>query len=744
MDERFMWLLAVMAFALTALPAAAAPAGPNGVPAGPNGVPAGPNDAPAGPNAAPPGDRGIVNTSRSPYVRLRSIGMDDARWTAGFWADRFRLCRTAMIPSIRQALLDPRNSEQLANFRVAAGLEEGAHRGTDWSDGDCYKWLEAAALVYAVTHDPELDRLMDEWIEVIGRAQSPGGYISTNIGRDEKARLQMPHRHELYNMGHLLTAACIHRRAAGKDSFLAVALKAADFLDRQFRPRPPALVHFPWNPSAYMGLVELYRTTHERRYLELAGILIDNRGSSPGGGDHRNGGTDQTQDRVPLRRETEALGHAVCATYLWCGAADVYAETGERALMDALERMWLNVSGRKMYVTGAVGAGAGTSPRGDPLHEAFLADYQLPGRAAYAETCANIGNAMWNWRMLGLTGDARYADVMERVLYNSMLSAVSADGTRFSYCNPLAWAGEDAGPTRHHTAARWSVHSCYCCPPQVARTIAGLHAWAYGVSDDAVWVHLYGGSRLSTRLPGGAPVALAQETDYPWAGGVRITVEQAPARPLALMLRIPGWAGKAAIKVNGKDAAVAAAPGSYAALRRTWTEGDVIELDLPLEVRLLEAHPAVKELRDHAAVMRGPVVYCLEVPADQGGARIWQDGLYLAEDAPLRPQFERDFLGGMVVLKGRALSESGRGALMRTTGGPPAPAAAQVPSGAPWPEGTLYRPLVPRAAGPRPSADERPAADRPAGGTIDITLIPYFAWANRGVSFMEVWIPLAR
>ncbi len=316
---------------------------------------------------------GVVDTSKSEHARLRSVDLDDVRWTAGFWAKKHALCRTAIVPAVHQALLDPKNSEQLVNFRVAAGLEQGPFRGTNWSDGDCYKWLEAVSLVYEVSKDPALDRLLDEWIEVIGKAQREDGFVSTNAQlRDDVQPLDSPYTHQLYNMGHLLTAACVHHRATGKGNFLGIARKTGDFLHGQFSPRPPRLVHFPWNPSAYMGLVELYRTTGDRRYLEVARIMINNRGSSPGGGDHRNGGTDQTQDRVPLREETQAVGHAVCAMYLYCGTADLYAETAEAALLAALERIWRNVTTQQMYVTGAVGAGGGRSSRGDPVHEALL------------------------------------------------------------------------------------------------------------------------------------------------------------------------------------------------------------------------------------------------------------------------------------------------------------------------------------------------------------------------------------
>jgi DUF1680 family protein len=581
----------------------------------------------------------------SPFAKLRGVEVQDVQWTEGFWAEKFDLCRRATLPSVEAALLDERNAALLANLKIAAGLEKGSYRGTDWSDGDCYKWIEAMAHMYAVTRDPELDRKMDYWIGVIAKAQAPDGYISTNIQLDpKKKRWEKVQHHALYNMGHLITAACAHQRATGKDTFLNIARKVADYLYTVFAPRPPELAWMDFNPSQIMALVDLYRVTGNRKYLELADIFITMRGSRPAtpeqGRDKRHqGGTDQTQDRVPLRKETQAVGHAVTGTYLWCGAADLYMETGERALLAALERIWQSTR-RRTYITGgACALHAGQSTRGDEVHEAFGADYELPNRTAYNETCANIGYAMWNWRMLQITGDAKYADLMETVLYNSGLSPLSADGRHFFYANPLAWDGRDGWPTKHYTGTRWFVHSCYCCPPQVARTIAGLGRWLYSVSPDTVWVHLYAGNKLRTKLPDGSTVALTQQTDYPWDGHVKITITEAPPHPWALKLRIPAWAERAALKVNGKPAA--AKPGSYATVRRNWSVGDVVELDLPLAVRVVRPHPKMEDCRGRVAVVRGPVVYCHERP--QG-----QPCVTLPPNVRLTPRREN----GVVVLTG--------------------------------------------------------------------------------------------
>ena len=647
---------------------------------------------------------------RSPHATLQRLPMNAARWTEGFWADRFKLCHDVILPKMKEALEHPENRACLSNFRVAAGLEEGEHRGTNWSDGDCYKWIEAMAHVYAITRDAELDREMDYWINLIAKSQGDDGYICTQVQLDpEKERWGQRTYHELYNMGHLMTAACVHQRAAGKGTFVAVATKLADYLYGLFLPRPKELAHFGWNPSNIMGLADLYRLTGAERYLELADVFVAMRGSEPWPRGHFGRvwhddphPGDQNQDRVPLREETQAEGHAVTATYLWCGAADVFAETGEQALMDSMERIWRNVVERKMYLTGAVGAyHHGVSARGDMVHEAFGRDYELPNGTAYNETCANIGNAMWNMRLLHITGDAKYADVMEQVLYNSALSPMDVDGTRFCYTNPLARRGEGAPMLSQDSPERWSEFGCYCCPPQVARTLAKVHEWAYSTSDDGLWLHLYSGSKLDVDLPGTGRLKLTQETDYPWDGEVKITIDEASGAAFALMLRIPGWADEAEITVNGQDASFAAQPGTYASLDREWQAGDEVVLTLPMRARLIQAHPEVEEAHNHVAAMYGPVVYCLESVDLPDGVPIYD--VHIPRDIELTARCDPDVLGGVAVLEGEA---------------------KRIPS-ANW-EGKLYQ--------------ELPVA--PAG-TLPIRLIPYYAWLNRGRHAMRVWLPLA-
>ena len=639
--------------------------------------------------------RGITDTSSSGFVKLKSLDIDDVRWTTGFWAEKSALCHEVMVPNLWQILKDPNVSHAYANFLIAAGREKGKFEGRWWHDGDFYKSLEAAAYAYAVTEDRELDQLMDEVIEVIGEAQRKDGYISTPIIIQGLKRFQKIGHHELYNMGHLMTAACIHYRATGKSSLLDIAKKTGDYLYKTFKPRDPKLAHFGFNPSNIMGAVELYRTTGDTKYLELAQTFVAMRGSVPGG-------TDQNQARTALRKETEAVGHAVTANYLYAGAADVYAETGDRALLRALETIWRNVALQKICVTGATGAlHWGASSARDDVHEAYGREYQLPNATGYNETCANIANAMWNWRMLAITGEARFADIMELVLYNSALSGISVHGKDFFYTNVLRRT-KDAPFLSWDLPTRQPYLSCFCCPPNIIRTIAKVHGWAYSISDEAVWVNLYGGNELNCELVDGTELKLTQETGYPWDGRIKITVNVPEKKQFALMLRVPGWAKEATLQVNGQAVADDLQLGRYFKLNRTWSAGDVIELDLPMPVRLIEANPSVEEARNQVAVKRGPIVYCLESVDLPNGVRVSE--VVIPHDIELKPQFRKNLLGGVTVLEGEAevLEDGG------------------------W-SNRLYRELVPGEL-----------------RKVTIRLIPYYAWSNRGVSEMTVWMPLGR
>ena len=383
----------------------------------------------------------------APFAKVQPLELNAVHWTSGFWAERFDSFRTDMLPSMRRLMEDNHYSQYFRNFEIAAGLAEGDYRGASFNDGDFYKLLEAECATYAVTRDAALDEHLDRVIAVIAKAQRADGYLHTPvlIGERKGDPKAVPFRDrnnfEVYNMGHLMTTACVHHRATGKTSLLAVATKAADFLAKSFANPTPEQARNSICPSHYMGMIDLYRETGEPRYLEAAKGFFAMRDLVAKSDD----GGDDNQDRIPFLKQDEAVGHAVRANYLFAGAADLFAETGDPATWQMLERVWKNVVQEKLYLTGACGAlYDGASPDGSKdqkhitrIHQAYGRNYQLPNTTAHTETCANIGNVLWNWRMFLASGEARFMDVLELALYNSVLSGVSLDGTNFFYTNPL-------------------------------------------------------------------------------------------------------------------------------------------------------------------------------------------------------------------------------------------------------------------------------------------------------------------
>lgn len=654
-------------------------------------------------------NKALVNTSKSPYAKLSSLDMGNVTWTKGFWADRFQVCRDTMIPNLWKVYTDPNISHAFKNFEIAAGLDTGLHAGPPFHDGDFYKLFEAVASMYAVTHDPKLDVLMDKTIAVFAKAQRADGYIHTPTiiaERNDPAKAKAfadRLNFETYNLGHLMTAGCIHYRATGKKTLLNIAIKATDYLYKFYKTASPELARNAICPSHYMGVVEMYRTTRDPKYLELSKNLINIRGLMKDG-------TDDNQDRIPFRQQTAAMGHAVRANYLFAGAADVYAETGDTTLMHTLNLMWNDVVNRKMYVTGGTGAlYDGVSPDGtsynptevQKIHQAYGRDYQLPNFTAHNETCANIGNVLWNWRMLQTTGNAKYADVMELALYNSVLSGISLNGKNFLYTNPMSYS--DDLPF----SQRWSkdrvpyIKLSNCCPPNVVRTIAEVADYAYSVSDKGLYFNLYGGNALNTVLKDGSKLKLEQKTEYPWDGRVSITMEQVPAKAYSIFLRIPGWCTGASLSVNGQPVNTTLTTGEYAEVNRNWKPGDRIELNLPMPVKLMESNPLVEETRNQVAVKRGPVVYCLEsvdMPKDQ---KVFNVAIPVKND--LKPELITIEHSPVMSLTGKAdLKNEGS-----------------------W-TNQLYREVGTKSS------------------KVNIRMIPYYAWGNRGHVDMETWIPLDR
>lgn len=648
-------------------------------------------------------ENGIINNSKSPYVKFKSVNMGDCQWTSGFWADKFKLCEETMVPYMGE-VLKGKVGHALDNFKVAAGMEEGKHEGMFWHDGDFYKWMEAATYVYAVNKDEKILAELDKLIAIIGKAQNWDGYLSTQIQlNDQVDPLTNRKYHEMYNAGHLMTAACIHHRITGKDNFLNIAIKNADYLYHEFSSNPKRLRRFGFNQTQIMGLVELYRTVGDKRYLDLAELFIDNRGKSPveiDGTVRDNFIGDMVQERTPLREETEAVGHAVLALYYYAGATDVYAETGEQALIEALDRLWNSVTEKKMYITGACGqTHHGMSSHQDAIHEGFIDDYMMPNLTAYNETCANICNAMFSYRMLGIHGEAKYADIMELVMFNSALSGISVDGKNYFYANPLRMINGARDYKSTESAVREPYLDCFCCPPNLVRTIAKLSGWAYSLTENGLAVNMYGGNHLKTQLLNGEEIELNQESQYPWDGAVKITVEKCQKKPFAIALRIPGWAEGSTITINGEKYSTPIVADTYVQLERKWKKGDVIDFVMPMEVKREEGHPRIEEVRNQVAIQRGPVIYCAETPDLPQGTSILD--VYLPYSSQLTPEYKQNLLGGLTVVKGdvriRLDNKSTR----------------------------MYHSLV-----------------KPQWKTATIQFVPYYSWCNRGKSEMTVWFPV--
>lgn len=648
---------------------------------------------------------GIINNAASPFVKLKSINLGDCQWTTGFWADKFKLCETTMVPYMEQVMCGD-VGHGLNNFKIAAGMKKGEHKGFAWHDGDFYKFIEAGVYVYAQNKDKALLKRLDSYIEIIGKAQEEDGYIHTKIQIGPKIdRYENRKYHEMYNCGHLFTSACIHYRVTGQKNFLDIAIKQADLLYNVFMPDSKFYGRFGFNQTQIMGLVELYRTTNNKKYLKLAEKFINNRGKYKVEETTATVGYpigDMVQERTPLRKSTEAVGHAVLALYYYAGAADIAAETGEKALIDALDRLWSNVTDKKMYVTGAVGqTHYGASTNRDKIEEGFIDEYMMPNMTAYNETCANICNSMFSYRMLGLHGESKYADVIELVLFNSALSGIGITGKDYYYSNPLRkiHGSRDYSKMNTEYPTRQSYLECFCCPPNLVRTIAQVSGWAYSLSQNGLAVNLFGGNKLNTHLLDGSAIQLTQETQYPWEGAVKLTVNECKSSAFEILLRIPDWAEGSTIKVNGKDVGVKIVTGTYTKIERTWKKGDVITLDMPMKTKFIEGNPRIEETRNQVAIKRGPVVYCMESPDLPIDTKIVD--VYVKGETPFKTEYHPEFLGGLSTLKTEVLLRKDNKK-----------------------EG-MYN-----------------SVEKPVFTPYNAQFIPYFSWSNRGDSEMSVFFPI--
>ncbi len=650
-------------------------------------------------------EHGIINNSKSPYVKLKSIDMGDCIWTDGFWAEKFKIAQESMIPYMGELLCGD-IGHGLNNFKIAAGMMKGKHEGFAWHDGDFYKYMEAMSYVYSQTKEPKLLTQLDEYIDIIGKAQEPDGYLHTQIQIDPKIyRYENRKYHEMYNSGHLYTSACIHYRLTGQRNFLDIAIKNADLLYNYFMPDDKRYARFGFNQTQIMGLVELYRTVGDERYLKLAQKFIDNRGKYKVEETQETKGYpigDMVQEFTPLREEDEAVGHAVLALYYYAGAADVYAETGEKALLDALNRLWENVTNKKMYVTGAIGqTHYGASTNRQMIEEGFIDEYMMPNMTAYNETCANICNAMFSNRMLDIQGESKYADIMELVLYNSGLSGISLSGKEYYYSNPLRVidGARDYSKMNTEFPERQHYLECFCCPPNLVRTVCKVSGWAYSKSQNGIAVNLYGGNKLTTTLLDGSAIELSQVTKYPWEGKVDMKIENCKNEAFDIMLRIPNWATGSKLMVNGADAGIKVEAGKYATINRKWKKGDVITLNMPMDVKFVEGNTRIEEVRNQVAVKRGPVVYCLESADLPAGTKIVD--AYLKSDKPMKAVYKADLLGGVTAIDTEILVRKNSNAT------------------------NMYNEVK-----------------KPVFETIKTRLVPNYAWSNRGRGEMTVFLPI--
>jgi uncharacterized protein len=627
----------------------------------------------------------------SHHSRRTPLPIPDVTIEDAFWAPHRETVRTKSLPHQEHQL---RTGGQFEALKLEWKPGDAGEPHIFW-ESDVAKWIEAASYVLAREADPDLDAAVDEAIALLSGAQQDDGYLNVyfTVVKPGQRFTDLRDAHELYCAGHLIEAGVAHHEATGKTTLLDIVRRYADLIDREFGPGGSCEGGYDGHEEIELALVKLYRATGERRYLDLALRLVDNRGTQPYyfDAERERRGTEGyfgtfLQDRVrrvdwyrqynqthlPVREQTETVGHAVRAMYLYTAMADLAAETGDATLTAACERLWDDMVGTKLYVTGGLGA----------LHEieGFGPAYHLPDRDGYAETCAAIGLVMWAQRMTLLTGEAKYADVLERALYNGVLSGISADGTRYFYGNPLASDG---------SVERSEWFGCACCPPNLARLLASLEHYIYATDPTGLTVNLYiaGSARLEH---GGQTVRLTQATDYPWDGRVRLTLEADHDIDLTLKLRLPEWSEGATLAIDGTEVDTTTEDG-YLHLAHIWAPGTVIDLDLGMAPKRVRANQKVAAVLGKVALQNGPIVYCAE-GIDNAGA---VPALAIRPDAELRVEHDSSSKLDIITVEGVCERQSGD---------------------------ALY------------------STDAPKAEPASIRAVPYFSWANRGKSTMAVWL----
>jgi len=615
---------------------------------------------------------------------IQPVSFTNVKVTDHFWAPRIELNQRVTIPI---AMDQCYKTGRVENFKIAAKLTKGKFQSEyPFDDSDIYKIIEGASYSLQTNPDAQLEKRIDSLIYYIGMAQEPDGYLYTNRTIDSlhmhpwvgKKRWEKDPElsHELYNLGHLYEAAYAHFLATGKRTLLDVAIKSANLVDHDFGPGK--LAYYPGHQVIEMGLSKLYRITGDEKYLKLAKYFLDCRG----------GGTEYNQAHIPVIQQDKIVGHAVRATYMYAGMADVSALTGESSYKNAIDKIWNDLISTKYYVTGGIGSGGNNEGFSDP--------YLLPNMSAYCETCASISNVMWNQRMFLLEGDSKFYDILERTLYNGLLSGISLSADRFFYPNPLESHGQ-------HTRSAW--FGCACCPSNICRFIPSVPGYVYAKKGNDLYVNLFMNNSATVDL-NGERINVEQTTDYPWNGKITIGVNPVKKKMFSMMIRIPGWANNQAvpsdlyrfkstdqstilIKVNGKNFKYDLKNG-YAIISKEWKKGDQLTIDLPMPVREIIANELVKDDNGKVALQRGPVVYCAEWPDNKNGHVL---NLSLNKTNSYSTEFLPVLLNGVTVIKTMVNS------------------SLQV--------------------------DKKKISE----AKIPFTAIPYYAWANRGAGEMMVWIP---
>jgi DUF1680 family protein len=626
-------------------------------------------------------------------MELKNVSLNE-----GFWTKKQTVNRKISLYFGFEMLVKAGNFD---NLRIAAGSIKGNYRGYVFQDSDIYKWLEAVAWEMGKEPDKDFSSMTDQAISMIAIAQRPNGYINSYVQTRESPEpwIDLDNGHELYCAGHLFQAAVAFQRALGDHRLLTIACRFADYICSVFGPdkRHRACGH----PEVEMALVELYRVTNEPRYLDLAKFFIDQRGQNMMKG-HRSYGPEYYQDHVPVRQVKEAAGHSVRQLYLASGVTDLYLETGEQVLLDAMLRLSKDITETKLYITGGLGSRSDGEAFGDP--------YELPADQGYCETCAGVASLMWNWRMLLTSGEGRYADQMERVLYNNILASPDLDGRHYFYINPLMLReaknlrlSTDLPPSEISILKkRPEWHDCACCPPNVMRLFSSFTHYLSTHDAKGIQIHHYVSADISCDLPSEQRVKLNMITEYPWQGLIRLKVMESGDSPWALSLRIPEWSQKPTLSINGKVVIDLSLEKGYLVLERAWLVEDIIELELGMEPMFVISNPRIDATRGCLAIQRGPIVYCLEDIDQEIKGRLLD--VEIDKNEPLITKWEGDLLNGVMVVeaKGQFIDIEG------------------------W-CGHLYQ----------QTSFPIQETTHPAR----LIAIPYYAWGNREIGGMRVWIP---